>query len=122
MIATTSANGRSSIARHLTPLVRERQWLHLCNGLDPVRDGGMVPSILGMTGALSRLNEGVTIVTPTPSRLDQIQARRGIDPQRARRPTSKGRCAPPRSFICTGSGKLRRAAVPGRRVPHVFRT
>ena len=29
--------------------------MHLCNGLDPVRDGGMVPSILGMTGALGRL-------------------------------------------------------------------
>ena len=29
-------------------------WVHLCNGLDPVRDGGMVPSILGMTGALGR--------------------------------------------------------------------
>ena len=26
-------------------------WVHLCNGLDPVRDGGMVPSILGMTGS-----------------------------------------------------------------------
>jgi glycosyltransferase involved in cell wall biosynthesis len=45
-------------------------WLHLCNGLDPRRDGGMVPSILGMTGALARWNEGVRIVTPTPSRLD----------------------------------------------------
>ena len=45
-------------------------WLHLCNGLDPVRDGGMVPSILGMTGALGRLRGDVTIVTPTPSRLD----------------------------------------------------
>ena len=45
-------------------------WLHLCNGLDPVRDGGMVPSILGMTGALCRLHGNVTIVTPTPSRLD----------------------------------------------------
>jgi glycosyltransferase involved in cell wall biosynthesis len=44
-------------------------WLHLCNGLDPVRDGGMVPSILGMTGALARRGESVTIVTPTPSRL-----------------------------------------------------
>ena len=33
---------------------RPARWLHLCNGLDPVRDGGMVPSILGMTGALSR--------------------------------------------------------------------
>jgi glycosyltransferase involved in cell wall biosynthesis len=45
-------------------------WLHFCNGLDPRRDGGMVPSILGMTGALARRNEGVTIVTHTPSRLD----------------------------------------------------
>ena len=45
-------------------------WLHLCNGLDPVRDGGMVPSILGMTGALARLRGDVTIVTPTPSRLE----------------------------------------------------
>ena len=45
-------------------------WLHLCNGLDPVRDGGMVPSILGMTGALSRLGGNVSIVTPTPSQLD----------------------------------------------------
>jgi glycosyltransferase involved in cell wall biosynthesis len=45
-------------------------WLHLCNGLDPERDGGMVPSILGMTGSLSRLGGRVTIVTPTPSRLD----------------------------------------------------
>ncbi len=51
---------------------RHSGWLHLCNGLDPVRDGGMVPSILGMTGALSRLGGDVTIVTPTPSRLDSL--------------------------------------------------
>ena len=57
---------------------RSGAWLHLCNGLDPVRDGGMVPSILGMTEALSHLNEGVTIVTPTPSRLDQIQVAEGL--------------------------------------------
>lgn len=45
-------------------------WLHLCNGLDPIRDGGMVPSILGMTGALaSRKGEPISIVTPTASRL-----------------------------------------------------
>jgi len=44
--------------------------LHCCNGLDPRRDGGMVPSILGMTGALARRGEPITIVTPTPSRLD----------------------------------------------------
>ena len=49
---------------------RHSGWLHLCNGLDPVRDGGMVPSILGMTGALSRLGGDVTIVMPTASRLD----------------------------------------------------
>ena len=53
-------------------------WLHLCNGLDPVRDGGMVPSILGMTGALSRLRDDVTIVTPTPSRLDPSQLAPGL--------------------------------------------
>src|SRR5947207_7082206 len=53
--------------RNLSP--RRSGWLHLCNGLDPVRDGGMVPSILGMTGALSRRGGEVTIVTPTPSRL-----------------------------------------------------
>ena len=46
--------------------------LHLCNGLDPKRDGGMVPSILGMTGALARAGETITIVTPTPSRIDGI--------------------------------------------------
>jgi glycosyltransferase involved in cell wall biosynthesis len=45
-------------------------WLHLCNGLDRERDGGMVPSILGMTGALARLGKGVTIVTTTASRLE----------------------------------------------------
>jgi len=38
-------------------------WLHLCNGLDPRRDGGMVPSILGMTSALSRRGSDVTIVS-----------------------------------------------------------
>jgi glycosyltransferase involved in cell wall biosynthesis len=46
-------------------------WLHCCNGLDPRRDGGMVPSILGMTGALARRGEPIAIVTPTPSRLDE---------------------------------------------------
>ncbi len=48
----------------------QSRWLHLCNGLDPIRDGGMVPSILGITGALRRLGGDVGIVTPTPSRLD----------------------------------------------------
>ena len=56
---------------------QRRGWLHVCNGLDPVRDGGMVPSILGMTSALSRLRGEVTIVTPTPSRLDTAQLAQG---------------------------------------------
>ncbi len=54
------------------------RWLHLCNGLDPVRDGGMVPSILGMTGALNRRNGAVTIVTPTPSRVDKARLASGL--------------------------------------------
>ena len=54
-------------------------WLHLCNGLDPVRDGGMVPSIIGMTGALARLqDQPVTIVTPTPSNLGDIELPEGL--------------------------------------------
>ena len=43
--------------------------LHCCNGLDPRRDGGMVPSILGMTGALARRGSQIRIVTPTASNL-----------------------------------------------------
>jgi glycosyltransferase involved in cell wall biosynthesis len=58
--------------------IKSRAWVHLCNGLDPVRDGGMVPSILGMTGALSRLCGELLIVTPTPSRLDPSQLPRGL--------------------------------------------
>jgi glycosyltransferase involved in cell wall biosynthesis len=53
-------------------------WLHLCNGLDRVRDGGMVPSILGMTGALSRVQRRVTILTPTPSRLEETRLAPGL--------------------------------------------
>src|SRR5208283_651521 len=53
-------------------------WLHLCNGLDPVRDGGMVPSILGMTGALCRQGADVTIVTPTPSQLEAGVVQSGL--------------------------------------------
>ncbi|HWE38092.1 MAG TPA: glycosyltransferase [Isosphaeraceae bacterium] len=63
---TATISSRRSIAR---PIPRAR-WLHLCNGLDPRRDGGMVPSILGMAGALAARGESVAIVSPTPSRLD----------------------------------------------------
>lgn len=51
-------------------MVRRRGWVHICNGLDPRRDGGMVPSVLGMTGALAQIRQEVTIVTSTPSRLE----------------------------------------------------
>lgn len=53
-------------------------WLHLCNGLDPRRDGGMVPSILGMTGALARGFREVTIATPTPSLRDAVAVPPGV--------------------------------------------
>lgn len=55
-----------------------RSILHLCNGLDPERDGGMVPSILGMTGAVAGLGGCVSIVTPTPSRLDTFRPPQGV--------------------------------------------
>src|SRR3954447_20961032 len=48
-------------------------WLHLCNGLDPKRDGGMVPSILGFAGGLAGHGGGVTIATPTPSRREAFR-------------------------------------------------
>jgi len=55
------------------------RYVHLCNGLDPVRDGGMVPSILGMTGALASREGRVTIVTPTESRLGDTPLPQGIE-------------------------------------------
>ncbi len=63
-LAQTSVPGPVPSSRAL-----REGWLHICNGLDPVRDGGMVPSILGMTGALAASGGLVNIVTPTPSRL-----------------------------------------------------
>jgi glycosyltransferase involved in cell wall biosynthesis len=61
-----------------TPPKPSGQWLHLCNGLDPVRDGGMVPSILGMTEALNHLQKRVAIVTTTRSRLDLTRLPHGL--------------------------------------------
>jgi glycosyltransferase involved in cell wall biosynthesis len=60
------ASGR----RAVDPATAGNGWVHLCNGLDPRRDGGMVPSILGMTGSLARRTGEIVIVTPTPSRID----------------------------------------------------
>src|SRR5262249_19187943 len=57
---------------------RPRGWVHVCNGLDPRRDGGMVPSILGMTGALARLRGSMAIVTATPSRLEAGDLPEGV--------------------------------------------
>jgi len=53
-----------------SPAMTTERWVHICNGLDPRRDGGMVPSILGMTGGLAGQGGSVRIVTPTPSRLE----------------------------------------------------
>jgi glycosyltransferase involved in cell wall biosynthesis len=63
---TAAVSSRRSMAR----TIPRARWIHLCNGLDPRRDGGMVPSILGMAGALAASGESVAIVSPTPSRLD----------------------------------------------------
>jgi glycosyltransferase involved in cell wall biosynthesis len=70
----------TNTTRRPAPQTQSRAgWLHICNGLDPVRDGGMVPSILGMTGALARLaRERVRIVTPTESRLDGTPVPAGL--------------------------------------------
>ncbi len=73
--SSSAISGRRSVE---PPPAREGRWLHLCNGLDPVRDGGMVPSILGMTSALNRQYGGLTIITPTPSRLDGRQVAAGL--------------------------------------------
>ena len=75
-----SAVATDPVTRPAGPRIAPGGWVHLCNGLDPVRDGGMVPSILGMTGALARLrSEPVTIVTPTPSRLGPGELPQGLD-------------------------------------------
>lgn len=62
---------------HRSGLRAER--VHFCNGLDPRRDGGMVPSILGMTAALAEETGRIAIVTPSPSRLDLISIPPGVD-------------------------------------------
>jgi glycosyltransferase involved in cell wall biosynthesis len=66
------STSREERSRPRAPARFREGWLHLCNGLDPVRDGGMVPSILGMTAALADHGRPVTIVTPTASRLRTV--------------------------------------------------
>jgi glycosyltransferase involved in cell wall biosynthesis len=77
--AHSTLEARSQRPRRARPAPRFREgWLHLCNGLDPVRDGGMVPSILGMTGALAEQGYPIAIVTPTPSRLGGLALPPGL--------------------------------------------
>lgn len=79
MSAIVRTTASSSASRKRAPSQAARAgWLHLCNGLDPRRDGGMVPSILGMTGALAEQGSPVSILTPTPSRLEGMQLPRGV--------------------------------------------
>jgi glycosyltransferase involved in cell wall biosynthesis len=65
-----TATAMKATARQKPASPARSGWLHLCNGLDPIRDGGMVPSILGMTGALKKAGGDVRIITATPSRID----------------------------------------------------
>jgi glycosyltransferase involved in cell wall biosynthesis len=67
-VIQTGAPSRRDRANDASTIPRAG-WLHVCNGLDPARDGGMVPSILGMTGALARARGEIAIVTPTESNL-----------------------------------------------------
>ncbi len=69
---------RAPQRRSETPRHVRSGWLHVCNGLDPVRDGGMVPSILGMTGALAAQGDAITIVSPTPSNLGDTTVPGGL--------------------------------------------
>jgi glycosyltransferase involved in cell wall biosynthesis len=73
------STGSEERSRRRLPARFREGWLHLCNGLDPVRDGGMVPSILGMTGALAGQGGPVTIVTPTLSRLGTVPLPPGVN-------------------------------------------
>ena len=74
MIGLTAARSPESTA----PVLAAGGRLHCCNGLDPRRDGGMVPSILGITGALARQGGPLAIVTPTPSNLDGTNLPEGV--------------------------------------------
>ena len=78
-LSTIAAPSGSERDRRTRPTTHYREgWVHLCNGLDPVRDGGMVPSILGMTGALAEAGHPIAIVTPTPSRLGETPLPPGL--------------------------------------------
>jgi len=66
----TSPRSSPIAYRDRSPEPKAPGWLHLCNGMDPRRDGGMVPSILGITSALAGQGGPVTIVSPTPSTVD----------------------------------------------------
>jgi glycosyltransferase involved in cell wall biosynthesis len=81
MIATKNSPAAKRTPPRAAPQGRPAEpggWVHLCNGLDPVRHGGMVPSILGMTAALSRKKGRLKIMTLTPARLDHGAIKDGV--------------------------------------------
>ncbi len=77
MSATTTAS-RSPASSARSAGSTGTGWLHVCNGLIPRRDGGIVPSVLGMTQALAGQGGDVAIVTPTPSELPEPLRPRGV--------------------------------------------
>ena len=74
----------------------------------------MVPSILGMTGALAGLGSKVTIVTSTPSRLDDTQTPEGVELLGPLGDLESYIQGSERSCIPTASGRVRLVAEPGR--------
>jgi glycosyltransferase involved in cell wall biosynthesis len=74
--ATATGRPRARVPR--PPGAAGTGWLHVCNGLVPQRDGGIVPSVLGMARALAGRGGDVAIVTPTPSDLPEAQRPPGV--------------------------------------------
>ncbi len=106
MASVAPAEARASRSAAPPPSRGLRQGcLHLCNGLDPVRDGGMVPSILGMAGALAAPGRGGVDRDP-----DSVAAGGETDPTPDRIPRARGR---PRSRRPPGRGRPHARALAG---------
>ena len=69
-------SGTETIAK---PAASLQPYLHVCNGMDPFRDGGMVPSILGFLGALAEQGTAIRAVTPTASKLENLKIPPGVE-------------------------------------------
>jgi glycosyltransferase involved in cell wall biosynthesis len=76
--ATAAARSRAGQPRPVRTTGTGTGWLHVCNGLVPTRDGGIVPSVLGMSRALAGQGGDVAVVTPTPSDLPEPQQPPGV--------------------------------------------